>query len=175
MLPLVIRAMATAIWLACLVAAACSAAGDPSSPQAGESGAPGNAGSSAVAATSVELTRDVFPIVRERCAIVGCHVSGTTTNHFTDFSTPESTYVRWVNAPGFDFCSEPDGGIFVERTIVVPFAPEQSYLVAKITSTREEPCPQLHSPRMPPPPMPPLASDQVETIVTWIREGALPN
>jgi hypothetical protein len=37
----------------------------------------------------------------------------------------------------------------------------------------EEPCPQLHSPRMPPPPMPPLAADQIQIIVTWIQEGAV--
>lgn len=144
---------------------------------AGSGGGQATAGSSGAAdateATIGPFVGDVYPIVRARCALAGCHVSGTTTNHFTDFSTADSTYVRWVNAPGFDFCSEPDGGIFVQRMIVVPFAPEQSYLVDKITSTRVEPCPQQHSPRMPPPPMSPLDAKQIEAIVSWIRDGAL--
>src|SRR5688500_16821778 len=140
MLRLVRRAGSVARWIGWLTAAAWAAGCGPGAADASDSSA-------------VQFDRDVYPIVSARCAIAGCHVTGTTTNHFTDFSTADSTYVRWVNAPGFDFCSEPDGGIFVQRTIVVPGDPEQSYLVALITSTRVEPCPQLHNPRMPPPPI----------------------
>jgi hypothetical protein len=180
-----------ASWIGWLTASAWTAgcgpdAAETHAPQAGVGSSGGRAGTHAGAGSpisggtdapdgpAVQFERDVYPIVGARCAIAGCHVTGTTTNHFTDFSTPGGTYVRWVNAPGFDFCSEPpDGEIFVRRTIVVPGAPEQSYLVALITSTREEFCPQMHNPRMPPPPMPPLAGEQVATIVSWIREGAL--
>ena len=185
------RAAIVASWIGWLTAAALTAgcgpdAADTHAPLAGVSGSAGRADAGAVAGAAnsggtdapdgpaVQFERDVYPIISARCAIAGCHVTGTTTNHFTDFSTADRTYVRWVNAPGFDFCSEsPDGGIFVQRTIVVPGAPEQSYLVALITSTREEPCPQLHNPRMPPPAMAPLAGEQIETIVSWIRAGAL--
>lgn len=127
---------------------------------------------------TVSFTRDLFPTVRDRCAIAGCHDnSNTPLNHFTDFTTAESTYSRWVpNGFGFDFCAEPpEGPLFTTRMLVVPGAPEQSFLVEKLTSTREEWCRDGHAPRMPPPPMPALEPAQIETIAAWIREGAFYN
>jgi hypothetical protein len=120
----------------------------------------------------VRFARDIFPIVRDRCATPTCHGTSTLQNHWTDFSTAASTHTRWVNGIGFDFCAEPEAGIYVQRVLVIPGVPEQSFLVEKLASTREEPCRDAHHPRMPPPPMPPLASDQITSIVTWIREGA---
>jgi hypothetical protein len=126
--------------------------------------------------TSVSFARDVFPIVRASCAVLACHDTGTIQNHWTDFSTEASTYTRWVNGPGWDFCVDPDpGSIYATKVVVVPGAPNESFLVEKITSTREEPCRELHHPRMPPPPMPPLTPAQIATIVGWISEGALNN
>jgi len=123
----------------------------------------------------VSFANDVHPIVASWCAVSGCHDTGTTQNHVTNFSTPESTYNRWVNAPGFDFCTD-EPGVYVQRTIVVPGDPDASYLVWKITSTTTEPCQDpTHSRRMPPAPREPLAPASIETIVTWIREGALQN
>lgn len=155
--------------LACTLANACNAephGGDPGANAAG-------AGGAAATASGVSFARDIFPTVQSTCAVAGCHELPTTTNHFTDFTTPESTYTRWVNGPAFDFCV--DGGSFVTRTIVVPGKPEDSVLIERIASTRVEPCNALHHPRMPPPPRPPLAPDQIASWTRWVAEGALQN
>lgn len=126
----------------------------------------------------VSFANDVYPIVASSCALVGCHDTGTTRNHATGYSTADSTYMRWVNGPGFDFCAEETltTGLYVQRTIVIPGNPDGSYLVWKIAPTTDEPCQDpTHSRRMPPAPAPPLAPAQIETIVAWIREGAPEN
>jgi len=79
-----------------------------------------------------------------------------------------------VNGPGFDFCVE-DGRFPVTRIIVFPGDPGESFLMTKLTSTREDLCPAGHHPRMPPPPWAALPPSQIELFRTWIEEGAMFN
>ena len=138
-----------------------------------EGGSDGGGGAGGSAASGVSFARDLYPTVRSTCAIGGCHELSTTTNHFTDYTTPESTYARWVNGPAFDFCIEGEG--FATRTIVVPGHPGDSVLIERISSTRVEPCNSMHHPRMPPPPRSPLSPEQIATWTRWVAEGALQN
>ena len=140
--------------------------------EVGSGGADGG-GAGGADALGVSFAIDVFPIVLRSCVIGGCHDAATQQNHWNNYSTRASTYQRW-SGPGFDFCvdtPEPD----LQRIIVVPGDPEMSFLVMKITSTREEPCRDNHYPRMPPPQFPSLPPAEIETIVSWIREGARDN
>lgn len=126
----------------------------------------------------VSFVNDVYPIVVASCAVSQCHDTAITTNHWTNLSTAESTYMRWVNGPGFDFCTDESSmnGLYVMRTIVVPGDPEGSFLMWKIAPQSDEPCQDpTHSRRMPPAPRPPLAAAQIGLIETWIREGARQN
>ena len=155
-------------------AVGCSSTGGPAAVPVDA----GDSGSSDQPGPGVSFANDVYPIVASWCAVSGCHDTGTTQNHLTNFSTPEGTHMRWVNGPGFDFCTDETltTGLYVLRTVVVPGDPDASYLVWKITSTTDEPCQDpTHSRRMPPAPREPLAPASIETIVTWIREGALQN
>jgi hypothetical protein len=136
-----------------------------------EPGEDGSAGSEVDAGT-VSFRRDVFPVVKSKCALSGCHDMGTVTNHVTDFSTEERTYQRWLNGPGTDFCV-PVG--FASKRLVVPGRPEASLLIDKISSTREELCNDAHHPRMPPPPRARLPADELDHFRTWVAEGALRN
>jgi hypothetical protein len=122
----------------------------------------------------VSFRTDVMPLVQSWCATAGCHDRAVTTNHWTDFSTPVNTYARWVDGPGFDFCTD-TADTYEQRTIVVPRYPELSFLIDKISSTRETPCKDNHAPRMPPPPRPPLDPSQIDMIASWIRDGAPDN
>ena len=171
------RGCVNAAMLACAFTCACDAkAGDGDS--AGAAGSAGSAGSAGTPASFVSFARDVYPTVLSTCAVAGCHELSATSNHFTDYTTATSTYARWVNGPAFDFCVEGvDGGngLFVTRTIVVPGKPEDSVLIERIASTRTEPCNDMHYPRMPPPPRPPLTPEQIATWTQWVAEGALQN
>jgi hypothetical protein len=122
----------------------------------------------------VSFANDVYPIVSASCALTGCHDMGITTNHWTDYTTAEATYTRWVNGPGFDFCT--DQPPYVQRVIVVPGDPDASYLMLKIAPPTDAPCQDpTHHRRMPPDPREPLTAASIETIRTWIAEGALQN
>jgi hypothetical protein len=125
----------------------------------------------------VSFVRDVYPTIAASCAVAGCHDMGITANHWTDYTTAEKTYTRWVNGPGFDFCI--DGtttGIYAPRVIVVPGDPAGSYLVTKIEPPTDAPCQDpTHHRRMPPAPLEPLTPESIDTIVRWISEGALQN
>ena len=147
----------------------------PAGTSAGTTATAGSAAGSM--ASGVSFARDIHPTVRSTCAVGGCHELSATSNHFTDFTTPASTYTRWVNQPAFDFCVDEGAGNggFVQRTIVVPGHPEDSVLIEKISSTRVEPCNAMHHPRMPPPPRPPLTPEQIATWTRWVFEGALQN
>ena len=125
----------------------------------------------------VSFVNDVYPIVAASCALAGCHDMGITTNHWTDYTTPESTYQRWVNGPGFDFCSDlPSNGAYEPRIIVIPGDPINSYLLLKIAPPTEEPCRDpTHHRRMPPAPMDPLPPAAIDTIISWVKQGALAN
>ena len=135
----------------------------------------GNADGSSDQLTTVSFVNDVYPIVAASCALVGCHDTGITTNHWTDYTTAEKTHARWVNGPGFDFCTDgPEP--YVQRVAVVPGDPDASYLVTKIAPPTDEPCQDpTHHRRMPPDPMSPLSAESIGKVVQWIREGALLN
>jgi hypothetical protein len=152
------------------------ACGNPGEPRA-DTGAVIDASADAAASGTVSFSRDIYPLVEVGCALPACHDTATVTNHFSNLSSAASTYARWVNGPGFDFCADPPmgGGLYVERIIVVPGRPEQSYLVEKLSSTREDTCRSNHHPRMPPPPRPRWTAAQVAAVVSWIRQGALDN
>jgi hypothetical protein len=182
------RGCVRAAILACAFVCACDAKTDVGDAVevAGAPGAVGSAGGSAGSSadgtgsttSGVSFARDVFPTVLSTCAVAGCHELSTTSNHFTDYTTATSTYTRWVNGPAFDFCADVvDGGngLFAMRTIVVPGHPEDSVLIERIASTRTEPCRDMHHPRMPPAPRPPLTAEQVATWTRWVAEGALQN
>jgi hypothetical protein len=161
---------AVVILCAALVAAACSSGGaqraDSGSVDVPPADGPG----------TVSFVNDVYPIVAASCAVTGCHDMGITMNHWTDYTTAEKTYMRWVNGPGFDFCVDGPVGQFQMRTIVMPGDPDGSYLVTKIAPPTEEPCQDpTHHRRMPPDPREPLSAEAIATIVQWISEGALQN
>jgi hypothetical protein len=158
-----------AVSFAALAAAGCSSG----------SGLPlahdGSADGSSDQQTTVSFVNDVYPIVAASCALVGCHDMSIVTNHWTDYTTAEKTHVRWVNGPGFDFCTDgPEP--FVQRVAVVPGDPDASYLVTKIAPPTDEPCQDpTHHRRMPPDPLAPLSAESIGKVVQWIREGALLN
>ena len=128
-------------------------------------------------AGGVSFVNDVYPIIAASCAVSGCHDMGITTNHWTDYTTADKTYTRWVNGPGFDFCiDDTTTGIYAPRVIVVPGDPGASYLVTKIAPPTDAPCQDpTHHRRMPPDPREPLPQSAIDTIVRWISEGALQN
>jgi hypothetical protein len=128
---------------------------------------------------SVSFSRDVFPIVEQAgCASAApCHFdTRSPTAHFSDYRTIEATHQQWTTGAGFDHCS-PDGGPSIPapppESRLIPGRPQESLLIRKLTETRDA-CPPFYG-RMPPPPRPPLSADQIETIRTWIREGARNN
>jgi hypothetical protein len=140
--------------------------------------APTDAGSSDHPAAGVSFVNDVYPIVAASCAVAGCHVTADVMTHWTDYTSAEKTYMRWVNGPGFDFCTDESRmtGGYTARTIVVPGDPDGSYLVLKIAPPNDSPCQDpTHHRRMPPDPMAALSAESIATIVAWIREGALQN
>ena len=122
----------------------------------------------------MSFANDIFPTVLSTCAVSGCHDMATQMNHSSNFSTASLTYARWVNGPGFDFCAV-SSELYVLKMVVVPGRPEESFLLEKISSTREEPCRDFHHPRMPPPPRPSLSAEQIELWTRWIAEGAVQN
>ncbi len=135
----------------------------------------GGADGSSDQQTTVSFVNDVYPIVAASCALVECHAMGIVTNHWTDYTTAEKTYMRWVNSPGFDFCTDGPDPI-VQRVTVVPGDPDASYLVTKIAPPTDEPCQDpTHHRRMPPDPLAPLSAESIGKVVQWIREGALLN
>jgi len=160
------RNNAVVILFAMLAAGACSSGG----AQRADSGMVD------VPAGTVSFTRDVYPTIAASCAVTGCHDMGITMNHWTDYTTAEKTYTRWVNGPGFDFCVDGPVGQFQMRVIVVPGDPDGSYLITKIAPPTDAPCQDpTHHRRMPPDPLEPLSAEAIATIVQWISEGALQN
>jgi len=97
-------------------------------------------------ADSVYFVNDVLPIFNSRCAIPGCH-SG----------------------------SNPPKGILLTSYAsimasgeIVPYDPSEGDIMEAITDTDPDD-------RMPRPPNAPLTSDQINTIRTWIAQGARNN
>jgi hypothetical protein len=167
------------IAFAALALVGCSGAGGASSMAAIDAG-PSNldAGSRDQQTGTVSFANDVYPIISPSCALTGCHDMAITTNHWSDYTTAEKTYMRWVNGPGFDFCTDEalTTGLYVPRVIVVPGDPDASYLMLKIAPPTDAPCQDpTHHRRMPPDPREPLTAASIETIRTWIAEGALQN
>jgi hypothetical protein len=127
---------------------------------------------------SVSFSRDVFPIVQQAgCASpVPCHSdTRSPTAHYSDYRTLEDTYVQWTTGTGFDHCS-PDGGPSISAPPPEPrLIPGNvdSLLIRKLTEMRDD-CAPFYG-RMPPPPRARLSPEQIDTIRTWIREGAQKN
>src|SRR5262245_20975780 len=125
----------------------------------------------------VSFATAVYPIIAASCIDANCHDGSRQMNHWSDFTTAASTYQRWVNGPGFDFCVDvPTNGVYTSRVQVVPGDPDASYLVMKLAPPTTAPCQDpTHHRQMPAEPRPPLPAASIETIVTWIREGARQN
>jgi hypothetical protein len=88
--------------------------------------------------------RDIFPLFQSTCATTGCHDAITKAEDF-DFSSYE--------------------GILKG---LVPGDPEESEIYDKIKKTD----PEESEDRMPPPPNPPLAQAQIDSVYRWILLGA---
>jgi hypothetical protein len=129
------------------------------------------------AAETVSFKDHVHPLIAASCTEANCHDMGRTMNHWSDFTTPASTHQRWVNNVGFDFCVDvPSNGIYTQRVIVVPGDPDASYLMMKLRPPTTASCQDpTHHRQMPPEPRSPLPPQSIETIATWIREGARQN
>jgi hypothetical protein len=125
---------------------------------------------------TVSFSNDVFPIVvAAGCADEGCHADPEShVAHWTDFRTPESFYRSVVSVVGGDHCVDgSDVGIGVptwDMLRVSPYLPEESLLLEKLLDDRDACTPFFG--RMPPPPRAPLDPADIETIRTWILEGA---
>jgi hypothetical protein len=140
-------------------------------------GVPADAG---VSASGVSFSREIFPIVQAAgCGSAACHSDKQRpTTHFTDYTTPATTYDGWLNGASFNHCPADgsDGGISVPplgRGRVVPGDPDASFLVQKLREPREM-CGAFYG-RMPPAPRPRLAPADIELIRRWILEGARDN
>lgn len=124
---------------------------------------------------TVSFRRDLFPILQTSgCSDPGCHSDrGSATAHWSDYRDPGETYDQLVHGFGFDHCT-PDGGSIggpPAEPRLVPGRPDESLLVRKLELDRDACAPFFG--RMPPPPRGPLRAEQIETIRTWIAEGAL--
>jgi hypothetical protein len=128
---------------------------------------------------SVSLKRDVFPIVEAAgCATAGtCHFAGNITAHFMNFETPGEFRLALVDVPGLDHCPLGTDQIvdvpMRGQIRVVPGDPDESSLMVRLSDPRED-CAPFYA-RMPPPPRERLSEAAIETIRTWIAEGARAN
>jgi uncharacterized membrane protein len=95
---------------------------------------------------SVYFNRDIMPIIQQNCAVSGCHGGGSAQD-------------------GVDLSSYQ--GIMTTGDIV-PFNPGESDIYDVITETDPDKI-------MPVPPRPPLTTNQIELIASWINQGALNN
>ncbi len=99
---------------------------------------------------TIYFQNDVLPILISNCAISGCLDPETAKNGII-----LSTY-EYVMSSSSD------------EDLVVPGNAEESEMIEKITEEDLED-------RMPPPPYPPLSSEEINTLITWIEQGALNN
>jgi hypothetical protein len=142
----------------------------------GQGGSPGGAGGASADASSApetgapaagpKLSTDVLPIVKEKCARSGCH-DPMKKEHGMDVSTAAGIMAGWVNKVTADHCMKN-----AAVTRVVPFKPENSFVVTLIRAVAGR-CDEVR--RMPPLPLPPLSPDEVKTITEWVAAGALNN
>jgi hypothetical protein len=158
---------------AAMVASSGCRGAQPSDGHSGDGAADG-AGQTDAART-LTFVRDVFPIVEQNgCASAGCHSdTKAPTAHYSDYRMAAATYQQWTRGIGFEHCL-PDGGWTGSPTPeprIVPGDPDGSLLVRKFLEPRED-CGSFHG-RMPPPPWPRLTPEQIATIKSWIRGGAL--
>jgi hypothetical protein len=98
-------------------------------------------GSAQADTPKIDFSHDVAPIIRARCA--ECHTDGTYKGSF----------------------SLDTRAAMLESEAVVPGKPDQSELLARVTSHD----PEEH---MPPPEKKPLAAREVELLRRWVAEGA---
>ena len=100
--------------------------------------------------TAVVYSRDIQPLLNQRCATAGCH----------DATTAAEVLVldSWVSV----FRGSENGAM------VVPFRPEKSHLIFHVnTDSTVAPVAQ---PLMPP--GLPLAGQEVQLLMNWVKEGA---
>lgn len=95
---------------------------------------------------TVYFVRDILPILQGNCAISGCHNS-TSRKDGVDLSSYERV---------------------MSTADIRPFEPGESDLYEVINETRNDK-------RMPPPPAPPLTTEQKNKIEKWIAQGARNN
>lgn len=95
---------------------------------------------------SVYFENEILPIMISNCAKSGCH----------DPQTAEDDVIlnNYQN--------------IIQTGEIVPGYPGSSKLYEKIVQTEDED-------RMPPPPSPPLTTQQIQAIATWISQGAKNN
>ena len=105
----------------------------------------GNTGGGIIPNDSICFVQDVLPIFNSGCATTNCH----------DVLTHQEGY----NLTSYSSITGRSGSI-------VPFNPDGSKLYRVVTLSGGDD-------RMPPSPLPALSSTQIETMRTWIEEGAL--
>ncbi len=122
--------------------------GGGGTPAACETGA-------ATGVSTVSYAANVRPILTSAgCLSSGCH-GGASQSGF-DLSSYESSFVAGEQATALEFCP------------IVPGDPDASYLVQKL---RANPPSGARMPLF----GTPLSEESIETIATWIREGAADN
>ena len=137
--------------------------GDAQEPQvAGDAQAAQNAASDAAAQpadaapTLKELVQTVFV---PTCVLGRCHITLAPAGGLSFTGRRVSAYAALVNAPSSEVPS---------RMRVVPFDPQASYLIEKLTSASPSVGESM-------PPMGSLQPEVIERIRSWIQDGALDN
>ncbi len=107
--------------------------------------------------TGVSFSKQVQPIFDANCAVTGCHAGSSPQDGMS--LVAGKSYANLVNVPSIEVSN-------YDR--VKPFYPDSSYLYFKITGN------PIAGPRMPFL-RPPLPDSLIQTIRSWILEGAKDN
>ena len=110
-----------------------------------------------VADTLVSFSNQIQPIFDSNCAVTGCHAGSTPQDGMS--LVAGQSYANLVNIPSIEVSN-------YDR--VKPFYPDSSYLYFKITGN------SIAGPRMPYL-RPPLPDSLIQTVRTWIQQGARNN
>jgi hypothetical protein len=124
----------------------------------------------ATGTTNSSFSRQIVPLIRRNCAVVGCHSSGFPTGGM--LLSPAFTYNSIVNVPAGQ--KPPGRATPINR--ITPGDLTESYLYYKITAgTADAPGPIVGNP-MPAPGTGNALTPAEKTLVkTWILEGAVRN
>ena len=107
--------------------------------------------------TLVSFSNQIQPIFDANCAVTGCHAGPTPQDGMS--LVAGQSYANLVNIPSIEVSN-------YDR--VKPFYPDSSYLYFKITGN------SIAGPRMPYL-RPPLPDSLIQTVRTWIQQGARNN